>query len=130
MEEFIQNQLAKIESVKKTYSALFAKDTPIVPINFFGNIYKAKIITVGVNPSANELRTNNWHSTMNNQEIMEKLIHYYQNNPHPWFKTWEQALNQIDYSYYDGTTAHVDICPWGTKSSRVEFFGVNSFFSA
>lgn len=116
-------------AVKNTFSQLFYDDIPIVPIPFFGKISKAKIITVGINPSARELKNNNWNSVMTAYDINKKLIGYFEDNPHEWFSVWEEALNEINYSYKNGTAAHVDICPWATKSiSTADKEGNNQLF--
>lgn len=58
MQEYISKLLNERNTIKKNFSALFDNNTPIVPIPFFGNISTAKIITIGANPSATELRNN------------------------------------------------------------------------
>lgn len=116
MQEYISKLLNERNTIKKNFSALFDNNTPIVPIPFFGNISTAKIITIGANPSATELRNNGWSENMEANQISEKLIHYFHNQPHQWFETWETALNTVGCSYYDDTAAHIDLCPWATKS--------------
>lgn len=116
MEELIKDLINEVNSVKNEYRKLFYENIPIIPIPFFGDIANAKIITVGVNPSAGEIRNNGWNSMMTAYDINKKLIGYFAGNHHEWFSIWEKALNEINYSYKNGTAAHVDICPWATKS--------------
>ena len=117
MEELLKRLRYKGTSIKSNFPQLFYEEIPTIPIPFFGDVTKAKIITVGINPSSGELRKNNWNSAMNEKDINKKLINYFKDNPHEWFETWEKALKEINYSYYDGTAAHIDICPWATKPS-------------
>jgi len=119
MEELIKDLINKIDSVKNEYRTLFYEDIPIVPIPFFGDIVNAKIITVGINPSAEELENNGWNSTMTEYDINSRLIRYFKDSPHEWFETWEKALKEINFSYKTGTAAHIDICPWATKSISI-----------
>lgn len=115
MTEIISQILGERDLIKSNYSDLFDANKAIVPIPFFGNIKKAKVITIGANPSSTELN-NNWSEQMDASQINNKLENYFNDNPHKWFSTWEKALNTIGYSYYNGSAAHTDLCPWATKS--------------
>ena len=116
IDEIETNLLCSKTKIVKNYSELFYDDIPIIPIPFFGNIKTAKIITIGANPSSKELVDNQWHEDMSVLQITNKLISYFNNNPHKWFDVWEVALNKSGFSYKDGTAAHIDLCPWATKS--------------
>ena len=116
MEKLIKNLLVEKSKIIDKYSDLFDKNTPIVPIPFFGNIQTAKIITIGANPSSTELKNNEWSETMSSSQIKGKLVDYFNDNPHKWFDTYELALGKIGYSYFDGSAAHFDLCPWATMS--------------
>ena len=104
--------------VRYDYKDLFDADLDTIPIPFFGHLHKAKVITIGLNPSDGEIRGRGWHQPIGSALIYERLINYF-NNPkymrHRWFETWENALREICVSYTDGTAAHVDICPWATR---------------
>lgn len=116
MKKLIDGLLAKRNILRQNFAKLFHRGVPIVPIPFFGDIKTAKIVTIGANPSADELRENNWSESMSSTQIEEKLLNYFYDNQHKWFDTWEEALNIIGFSYRDGTAAHIDLCPWATKS--------------
>ena len=47
MTEIIRQILEERDFIKSNYSDLFDADKMIVPIPFFGNIKKAKVITIG-----------------------------------------------------------------------------------
>jgi hypothetical protein len=104
--------------IRTAYKDLFDPNLDTIPIPFFGDVLRAKVITVGLNPSDGEIRGRGWHQPISPNTIYERLINYF-NNPqyssHPWFATWEQALREIGVSYNNGTVAHVDLCPWATR---------------
>lgn len=85
-------------------------------IPFFGNVTEARILTVGVNPAFSEFQNPRWKGIGSASDAVNLLLNYFndQKTAHYWFSTWEQALNQLDASYY-GTrqhlAAHVDIWP-------------------
>ncbi len=56
---------------------------------------------------------------MTEYDINSRLIRYFKDSPHKWFETWEKALKEINFSYKTGTAAHIDICPWATKSISI-----------
>ncbi len=88
------------------------------PIPFFGKVHTAKILTVGVNPSSAEFkerRRESWASiNSRNNELLARLLAYFDTDPHPWFKRWESALALLNASYCDGTAAHLDLSPRAT----------------
>ncbi len=57
------------------------------------------------NRLSKELVDNQWHEDMSVLQITNKLISYFNNNPHKWFDVWEVALNKIGFSYKDGTVS-------------------------
>lgn len=116
IDEIEAKLLCNKTKILKDYSELFYDNIPFIPIPFFGNIKTAKIITIGANPSSKELVDNQWYEDMSVSQISNKLLSYFNNNPHQWFDVWEVALNKIGFSYKDGTAAHIDLCPWATKS--------------
>lgn len=103
-----------------------------LPILFFGDISTAKIATLGINPSKNEILEKNeelnWKhrrfETLNslnkdlnsiNQNDIEKIIYAYKNyfciNPYKrWFNQLEDnILNPLWISYYNWTACHIDL---------------------
>jgi hypothetical protein len=109
---------AEAPKVRAAFNDLFDPNLVTIPIPFFGDVLGAKVITVGLNPSDGEIRGRGWHQPITPAAICDRLLIYF-NNPqfqsHPWFGAWEQALNEIGISYFDGTAAHVDLCPWATR---------------
>lgn len=111
---------AQAASVRSDYNDLFDSDTPTIPIPFFGDLHTARVVTVGLNPSDGEFKDRSWPQSMDTPQLNERLTQYFCNSqvePYKWFTTWEKALNQIGASYKNGTAAHIDLCPWPTKSA-------------
>ena len=104
--------------VHHEYSSIFQHDLPCIPVPFFGNLEQAKVITIGVNPSDGEMSNGRWPEAIDVSMLHYRLSCYFTNSncpPHPWFKTWSEALAIIGLSYASGDVAHVDICPWPTR---------------
>ncbi len=105
-------------SVREAFADLFGHEVEAIPIPFFGDIENAKIITIGLNPSDGEFANGRWPKAVDPEMLNKRLINYFQNTTtsrHDWFKTWEEALAELQVSYSDGTAAHIDICPWPTR---------------
>jgi len=111
------------------------------PIPFFGNIYRAKIATLGINPSNLEFvnedgielnlslrRFNNLHSlNLSSWEgihgneisiIMNDCLNYFNHNPYDrWFKKLDYLISGTSFSYYfpSGEACHIDLIPFATK---------------
>lgn len=116
-----------IEEVKQEVDATSNRfknfmDTSIVihPIPFFGRVDRAKVLTVGVNPSAGEFaKSRGWPIYTDTETLTQRLLGYFENPTtpsHPWFDVWKKALKSLGVSYEDGTAAHVDISPRATRS--------------
>jgi len=86
------------------------------PIPFFGHVFNADVLTVGINPSCGEFENNRWKDITKSSQVEERLLSYFKCKipAHPWFETWEAALNKIDASYYPNAkylAAHIDLSP-------------------
>src|SRR5206468_830017 len=74
-------------------------------------------LTIGVNPSSGEFEDDRWAGISSFKQAEERIVNYFENPhmaSHPWFETWESALNQVDASYYGKRrylAAHLDLCP-------------------
>ena len=92
------------------------------PIPFFGDIENARVLTVGVNPSATEFDPLRWPDQVPVNELKDRLIDYYeleQVKPDKWFNTWTDALKHLKASYQADAAhlaAHIDLSPRVTKS--------------
>jgi hypothetical protein len=88
------------------------------PIPFFGDISTAQVLTVGVNPSADEFVENEWpKQQMTADQLGVRCREYFLNETsHPWFTGWERALVHLRASYRNGSAAHIDLSPRATES--------------
>jgi hypothetical protein len=121
--EPLQRELAETE---EHFRILFPPEAPPWPIPFFGKLFQADILTLGVNPSCGELETDRWKGVTKADQVEKRLLTYFActTPPHPWFETWESALQHLDASYY-GTrkylAAHLDLSPRATMpASQVD----------
>lgn len=85
------------------------------PIPFFGDVIKARVLTVGVNPSNMEFAADRqWLEPMSQPDWQKRLLNYF-NLPgvpaHGWFETWSMGLEFLDLCYAAGSAVHIDISP-------------------
>ncbi len=112
------------------------------PVTSFGDVTKARILTVGINPSVDEfcsrkrgralleasskrlvdseslgIEPGQDLSLEQAQRILLGNNNYFQTgNAYGWFNYLEQyALKPIGASYFDGSAAHVDLVQWATN---------------
>lgn len=111
-----------------------------VPVPFFGNIERARVATISINPSNLEFEDKSGNllqmphkrfadrvflsekdtdtlSENHAKGVYESLCGYFRNKPYKtWFDRLEKNVEEIlGGSYYDGTMVHLDIYPWATK---------------
>ena len=79
------------------------------PIPFFGDVSTAKVITVGINPSADEFVENEWpKQQMTADQLGVRCREYFlDGSRHTWFTEWEKALLHLRVSYRNGSAAHI-----------------------
>lgn len=91
---------------------------PWHPIPFSGDVLCARVLTVGVNPSATEITTGRVSVQRDARGLEHHLVNYFRGrNRYEWFETWEEALTALGLSYREGA-AHLDLSPRATKSMR------------
>ena len=104
-----------VRSTDAEYAPLKRDGVVAHPVPFFGAVEAARVVTVGVNPSADEFVGGRWPAApLPTEDLGERLMRYFDRQPHPWFETWEQALGLLGVSYLDGTAAHLDLSPRAT----------------
>jgi hypothetical protein len=102
------------------YGPILRPGIPLHPVPFFGVIEKARVITVGLNPSSTEFEdAGRWsRSPLSPHELTRRLVDYFRQPhapPHHWFAElqWSLEILQCPYNF---AAAHVDISPWTTYS--------------
>lgn len=106
------------------------------PVISFGDFQKAKIGTLGINPSSAEFYSKDAlyspdkkrlvdleilkiHSQEKlteekAQEVLDGCYNYFSKRPLKWFNVFEELLNLKSYSYKDGSASHIDLVQWCT----------------
>jgi hypothetical protein len=118
IEQLVAELQQHVKNTASRYGGIHKRGVLTHPIPFFGDLATASVVTVGVNPSATEFNTGRWPSALAPAELTERLLRYFQREPHPWFERWETALRTIGVSYRQDA-AHVDISPRATVSEAV-----------
>src|SRR5437588_13050118 len=95
------------------YAPLLGSRIPTQPICCFGDPFKARVISVVVNPSIGEFsKSRDWAPQMNHATLANRCRDYFQlsqPSPHPWFKPWTAALNELGVAYKEGSAVHIDL---------------------
>lgn len=100
------------------FDELFRAGLVTHPIPFFGDVSTAEVITVGVNPSADEFQGKRWpQQQMTPDQLGVRCREYFlDDSRHTWFTDWENALVHLRVSYRTGSAAHIDLSPRATES--------------
>lgn len=100
---------------------------PWHPIPFFGPIEQAKVLTVAMNPSADEFRGRGWPTSLPASALVERLVGYFRRAPHPWFGPSEAPLRALGLEY-GRDLAHLDLVCRATRTikttDRTAFLGL------
>jgi len=108
-------------AVHEKYVGLFPKGIPTHPMPFFGQLERARVLTVGLNPSTTEFEVwRCWPNELSAEGLAQRLHNYFRlkyPQPHPWFAGLHEGLSIIECSYDTGA-AHVDVSPWATFGPR------------
>ena len=107
---------AYVTSTDSNYSVNYKAGVRTYPIPFFGNLERATVVTIGLNPSATEFEGRGWPPALDAQALADRLTHYFDRGEHAWFSGWTQALRLIGASYRENA-AHIDISPRATISA-------------
>lgn len=103
-----------------------------VPIVFFGNVEKAEIATLSLNPSNVEFEhkgvrrcvdrkhlrvsDNQKLTTEQAESVYQSLLLFFKVNPYrTWFNPMNKLFQSKGYEYYNDKIVHLDISPWATS---------------
>ena len=115
--EYMARVLKDTQQSGSEYAHFSRSGVTTHPIPFFGDAQSAKVLTVGVNPSAAEfVKKRVWPAELEAIELADRLCRYFVSAPappHPWFRTWTEALAVLDISYREAA-AHLDLSPRAT----------------
>lgn len=118
--DHVREVMNVVSATNGLYRVNFQSGLPNHPIPFFGNITTAKVLTIGVNPSAGEFIERSWPEQLDAESLTERLLRYFDAlpGPHPWFKPWIEALAVLGIDYARGEAAHLDLSPRATVNMR------------
>lgn len=112
------------------------------PITHFGRLDRAKVVTIGINPSVREffdgrtpanilpsadkrvldrdsigIADHEVPSVDDALKVLESYNRYFETkNFYSWFSAMQKwALDPLNVSYFDGSVAHLDLVQWATK---------------
>lgn len=112
-----------------------------LPVTSFGDPRRARIASVGINPSVNEFKSSTNAPGLlpaaekrfvdrevlglseteiptvdQARRVLESCHRYFHGNPYKWFTPMEQhVMTPLGASYFDGTAVHLDLIPWATE---------------
>lgn len=119
--KLVGEALVRFQEISALNPALFPEGTTLYPVPFFGDIRRATVLTLSLNPARTEFDSNRrWMPGLDEYALTSRLLHYFdlpQPGPHRWFGQLESSLAAIDCSYQTNT-AHIDLCPLPTKFRR------------
>jgi hypothetical protein len=121
--EHLRRVIDHVQKTRDQFRDLTVEGLNTMPIPFFGDIEKAEIITVGVNPAATEFSKNRkWRATEATPEYLEtRLRNYFRSDDpiyHTWFSPWIESLKVLNDRTYGSHSAHLDLSPRATKPMR------------
>jgi hypothetical protein len=126
----VSNEFEMFRQLQQEHPQLFPKPDiapHLYPVPFFGDIRRARILTVALNPSWTEFRpARQWLANLDAQALTTRLLHYFDlpfPECHTWFAPWENALLHLGCSYKQDA-AHIDLSPYPTLRPR-EIHGTN-----
>ena len=143
MDKMLADLLMRLGSQRSKSSGVIPWSCPVPA---FGDLAKATVATLGLNPSNREfvdragreldarlrrlhtlgsLRLSRWSDATSDDRalILSACQTYFSGNPYnTWFQALEQLLSGAKYSYYgaDANACHLDLIPFATKCKWTE----------
>lgn len=113
----VDEDVERFHRVQRECPRLFPRRSVLYPITFFGNIQKADVLTLALNPARTEFENcRNWSEGLNGAALCNRLMRYFdlpEAEPHRWFDNCSVALSFLGRSYC-WRAAHIDLLPYPT----------------
>jgi hypothetical protein len=120
--ELVEKEMAWFDRVlaqdrtRPLTTQIFPDKDNLYPMPFFGDIRRAEVLTVALNPAHTEFDERQWPSNetptaLSSFTLTSRLLHYFdlpEPEPHPFFKQFSQLLQLINCSYARNAS-HVDL---------------------
>jgi uracil-DNA glycosylase len=106
---------ARISRAMPADACVVFESTPVVS---FGDPMKARVATLGLNPSRREFTpvARLARDGCTADEVLEGCNTYFIRNPNKrWFGRFEPILTAFDASYENGSACHLDLVQWATN---------------
>jgi hypothetical protein len=109
--EYIKERIAR---PKPQGTCVVPESTPVIS---FGDASKARVATLGLNPSRREFKPTARLALCGSspEEVLEGCIMYFRRNPYRnWFDKLSPSLNAFEASYEEASACHLDLVQWAT----------------
>lgn len=118
----VEKEMVMFRSLRRDHPLLFPQNDRLYPIPFFGDVRRAEVVTIALNPAHPEFSEgrrwpiNNESTALTPLALTNRLLCYFhsQTPPHNFFDGCEMALRAIGCSYQDNA-AHIDVHPFPTE---------------
>lgn len=119
----VEDEMNLFEKVHREYAGIFQHNDNLYPIPFFGDIRRAEVITVALNPAPNEFSAERqWPARaqptgLTATALTSRLLHYFDlpsPRPHNFFSRQYGDMLLWVHSAYARNVAHVDLLPFPT----------------
>lgn len=116
----IEAAIGLVARTRERYAPLMPPLAETPPIPFFGRLARARVVTLGLNPSTREFAdARRWPPRLDGEGLACRLAAYFESDAPPpvdWFAPWAAALLSIGSSY-TVDAAHIDLSPRATRSA-------------
>lgn len=116
--EIVARALTRFGNFYREKPDFFPGYQNLYPIPFFGDIRRATVLTLALNPAWTEFRhSRHWIPGLDSWALTTRLLHYFDlptPPPHRWFGDRREALALLDCSY-ETNSAHIDLHPLPIK---------------
>jgi len=122
----VEDEMAAFRELQFVHPELFPENDRLYPVPFFGDIRRAEVVTLALNPSYKEFSPNErWPigsgpGALNPLALTNRLLSYFHSAKRPpnnWFTAIENGMSALGWSYQTNA-AHIDVHPFPTKFSR------------
>lgn len=99
----VEAAIGLVARTRGWYAPLMPMQAETPPIPFFGRLGRARIVTLGLNPSTRELAgSRRWPPRLDAEGLTCRLAAYFESDDPPpmdWFAPWATAVSSVGSSY-------------------------------
>ncbi len=122
----VEKEMATFRSLRRDHPTLFPQNDRLYPASFFGDIRRAEVVTLALNPAHTEFSEerrwpiNDGTTALTSLGLANRLLCYFhsQTPHHKFFDECERALMAIGCSYTTNA-AHIDVHPFPTEFGAI-----------